>query len=118
MSINRTALDLPQMVGTEKQVAWATKIRDRFISDYNPSRESEAYSSATLGALEIVDSASFWIEHRSHGDDPELLAKFLRQTARKISTDYASQWEEDKNGRLYPFGFVPETPSSQPETFF
>ncbi len=87
---------LPELIGTEKQIAWAEKIRlsmieeiERYVERYKDgivaTREAGKDTSMTPQALNrtfyrILDNeqAIWWIEHRS--DSPQLLFhKMLRK---------------------------------------
>jgi len=64
-------LDLPALIGSERQVAWATTIRARRLVQFGEGGLAAARTgqSACLG----VTDAKWWIEHRDV-PDPDLLA--------------------------------------------
>jgi len=63
-------LDLPALIGSERQVAWATTIRARRLAQLGGGGAAAfADQPACLG----VTDARWWIEHRNV-PDPDLLA--------------------------------------------
>ncbi len=64
--------DLPELIGSEKQVAWAASIRMRTILDFetalraNPPADAEAHVLTVTVMDSFTDQASahWWIEHR------------------------------------------------------
>ncbi|HZU00832.1 MAG TPA: hypothetical protein VFA10_14290 [Ktedonobacteraceae bacterium] len=78
---------MAQLTGSEKQVAWATKIRKEFLpeieryvercieSNYKPEEISQWFQS-----LDAETSATFWIDHRS--DSPQLLFVKMQKKGR------------------------------------
>ena len=68
-------LELPELQGSEKQIAWAEKIRHATIENLftglfrNPKGAPESFSQARevalIEALPKLDSATWWIESRT-----------------------------------------------------
>lgn len=52
--------NLPELIGSEKQIKWANDIRDRLIRD-----NSEQMDNPTLREALVITSAKWWIETRN-----------------------------------------------------
>lgn len=69
------ASGLPQLTGSEKQIAWATKIRNNALDIINAANERNTEAKRQVLAdfrdkwLAIETSASYWIDHRYDFDD-------------------------------------------------
>lgn len=88
---------LAKLQGSEKQIAWAEKIRKQFIDRYfGCSQEAEKYEKLTEEAIAVVDSAKFWIDNRDYLESrcEAGLAQKLRQAAKKISVPPQSKIEQ------------------------
>ena len=56
--------NLPQLTGTEKQVAWAEKLRESFCKDYLKISQIDKYEKEDLlEAVCKIKTAKFWIEN-------------------------------------------------------
>lgn len=55
---------LPPLIGSEKQISWATKIRDSVTSGYQYVRP-ESCKEICMRWIFAHDLASWWIDHRS-----------------------------------------------------
>lgn len=84
--------DLPQLTGSEKQIAWAEDIRERLVPELLEVRKkySEARNSSELGdtivagidAILGVTSAKWWIDHRNDS----IGGPWVIMTAKRIGT--------------------------------
>ncbi|WP_216917151.1 hypothetical protein [Nocardia noduli] len=94
-------LDLPQLTGSDKQVAWAVVLRDRAFRRLDAALDDERDSLADLDArrevyreiLAAVDSAAMWIDYRDRIEHPvpdlitALAAAPGRARLRALTTD-------------------------------
>lgn len=62
------------MYGSEKQIAWATKIRDSRIAEYNDLKSAGKFNAdnideidACFGRILSNEYAEWWIDHRGLG---------------------------------------------------
>lgn len=71
--INEFNLELPQLVGSEKQIQWASTLREKFVAEalYDPT-----LSVAEIQSLLKVIPAYRWIDHRNN---LKSLARILRE---------------------------------------
>lgn len=66
------AMNLPQLTGTEKQVAWAETIRQKMLADIDkfvygrikPEHRNDIRIKEPVRAIQAKTSASWWIDHR------------------------------------------------------
>ena len=81
-AFNRAAeLDLPQLIGTDKQHDWALRVRHELLRDSYSALVEEGdltddeYDTQILMPARLIDKSRWWIDNREHAaaDLPELL---------------------------------------------
>ena len=80
---------LAALTGSEKQIAWAEKIRDQFVSGISDamSSTSEEYIpllNKVIDYIKSIPSASWWIDHRNFGDAANLANLVLSESPDKF----------------------------------
>jgi hypothetical protein len=69
--------ELPELEGTEKQIVWATAIRDKFIAQVGDRVADYSPKSAAYEALYQISHAKIWIDNR----DKLSVEKFVQKVA-------------------------------------
>lgn len=83
---------LPQLTGSEKQIAWATKLRNNALDILNAqiTKISEEHKSIMTSYrdkwISKETSSTYWIDNRFDLDDLRCIAKLI-----ETSTDYKKQ---------------------------
>lgn len=90
----RVAKAWPTLTGSEKQVAWATKIRDELVSKllevYKPREEdAEIFNNAIKGWLGTRTDSRFWIDNRYNS---------VRETAKDLNAYLKANNADDAQG--------------------
>lgn len=71
--------ELPALTGSEKQIAWATKIRSNFVAllsdPYNPQMEY-------IEQAKLITDGAWWIDQRHLLDRPAYAAKNIKRAIR------------------------------------
>lgn len=80
---------LAALAGSEKQIAWAEKIRGEFVSGISDamSSTSEEYIpllNKVIDYIKSIPSASWWIDHRNFGDAANLAILVLSENPDKF----------------------------------
>jgi hypothetical protein len=82
--IEENAAELPKLEGTEKQVDWALKIRQKFIDEIMMSKLSETDKKFLNYILAKRTSAKQWIDERDSAPN-------------QIARQYAADFRKDNN---------------------
>lgn len=77
-------IELPVLTGSEKQLAWASKIREKFLSDarraaFFDAERARKFADAAAEIVSQAPSASWWIDHR----DMDAVTMLNNYTVRK-----------------------------------
>lgn len=56
-------MELPELEGSPKQIAWAEDIRDKFIEN-TANRKNKLYNATRAYIVRNINSAKWWIDHR------------------------------------------------------
>jgi hypothetical protein len=89
-------VELPELEGSEKQIAWAEKIRAKAIGDCLINFPKSFQSLAKVCFVDTEEKAGWWIENSKLGKlDSKLLSWLKAQISQKTSEDYPRRdWEE------------------------
>lgn len=74
--IAERAEGLPELSGSEKQIAWAIKIRDKFVVFKNSVKHKDLIATINF-MLQNEDQASFWIDNRYNSEDMTFYKKYV-----------------------------------------
>lgn len=91
--IAERAEGLPELSGSEKQIAWAIKIRDKFVRKKNESENRKDLFLILDFMLQHEDQASFWIDHR-HDEDTMFYKMYAKDWKEEIMKWFEKQQEE------------------------
>ena len=80
------SLSFSQLEGSEKQIAWATTIRQKVYEDICQSEEQHPAYGYTLvaEAISLETSAKWWIDHRN---------TYFSLITRTIAANYPADWQ-------------------------
>lgn len=89
-------IKLPRLDGSEKQVAWAEKIREKVIGDCLKNIPESIINLAEICFENTEEKAAWWIENSKSGKlDSKLLNWLKLQISQKTSEEYPKKdWEE------------------------
>lgn len=93
-------MGLPELTGTEKQIAWATKIRAEMVAN------QEHLSAEESVVLDIIIqkrlSAGWWIDHRDNSDFRNAIKKAAEYTTPSNDAERSAQQQADIDATVYP----------------
>lgn len=108
-SANAEAMGLPQLIGTEKQVAWAVRIRQKFVEDAlmilsdEDTEDARRARRAFHYIVDTVTSASEWIDNRYNAESADLLIlKYIDKADEPNPADIAREVTVEPTERKYP----------------
>jgi len=90
----QTGIDLPELEGSEKQVAWAEQIRKSFIISTGEAIKDWSRSSAAYEALDSLRLAKSWIDNREKLNPAKFIAKVKELEAEWALADQHIQIED------------------------
>ena len=104
-------MGLPDLTGTEKQIAWATKIRAELIANQERGyhRARNGYKLLSQQELEAVDwiiankpSAGWWIDHRDEETFYQAIVRVAETMKPEKQAEKSAQKEADIEATVYP----------------
>ena len=101
-------MDLPELTGTEKQIAWAVKIRVGLLEKIDHEKLSQAEIEAVEKVCAEKTAAGWWIDNRSEYD----FSAAIKKTVKLETSPEAVAVNAEKDAAKAEATVYPETPST------